>query len=66
MPDFHLAATINQIGPHQFFVTASAVPANGGERAAVLTVTAPSLQQTNVDMKDLLIELGSKMHRLKE
>lgn len=59
MADFRIWGRVEHIGPNQFFAIASGLPDNLGERAIVLTATAPSLADANRERERLMIEMGS-------
>ena len=59
MPDFHLAATINQVGPHEFFVTVSAMAASGANEGTILrTDIATSRLQAEELSADVLLQVA--------
>lgn len=62
MADFRIWARIENIGPSEFLVIASAVPeTSGAESASILTTTMQSLADANRERERLVVELGTKV-----
>jgi len=58
MADFRIWGRVEHIGPHDFFVIASAVPEVPTERVIVLTGSSTSLIDANQERQRLMVRAG--------
>lgn len=58
MADFRIWGRVEHVGPHDFFVIASAVPEAATERVIVLTESALSLSDANAARDRLMMSAG--------
>ena len=59
MADFRVWGRVEHVGPHDFFVIASAVPDVPGERPIVLTLSAESLERAHTEKAKLMVQAGA-------
>lgn len=61
MSDFRLFGQIQHLGPHEFYVFASAVAIEGADGTILLHAKTDSLQAAQAALDGLLIEVGRQV-----